>query len=141
LVDRLGRGGEPALENLECEADVVAALVAFGQAISTVHLVTHIVGHGLIQRRLIGRELVVDGVGPPLGEQRPAVEGAPFLLGQAAQQVDRVGLVDALAKAPLEPIAVEQCHEQLESASLPLCGVAVISRKWRQRPDRRWPSW
>ncbi len=29
---------------------------------------------------------------------------------------------------------------QIDDLFLPLCGVAVISRKWRVRPERSWPS-
>ncbi len=119
-----GRGGEASLEDLEREADVLAPLIALGEPLGAVHLLAHVFGHRLIERGLVGRQLVVHGVGAALRKQRPAVEGLELLLGQAAQHVADVGGVHALAKAALEAVAVEQRHEQLEVGLL----AAVRSR-------------
>jgi len=39
---------------------------------------------------------------------------------------------------PLSPSS--KAMKSWKSSSFPLCGVAVISRKWRVRPERSWPS-
>ena len=51
-----------------------------------------------------------------------------------------VGDMDAVAELAFEAVAVEQGHESWKSASLPLCGVAVSSRKWRVSVESSWPS-
>jgi len=60
------------------------------------------------------RELVGDGVGNPLREERRAVELEQALLHHAAHQVRDVRHVNSVAEAALEPVAVEQRHEELE---------------------------
>ena len=114
FVDRGRRGGEPALQDLEREADVLAALIALGEPLGAVHLLAHVFGDRVVERRLVGRQTVVHGIGAALRKQGPAVEGLELLLGQAAQHVADVGGVHAFAEAALEAVAVEQRHEQLE---------------------------
>ena len=91
LVDRLGRGGEPALQDGQREADGAGALVVL-QRLGAVELLAHVVGDRLVELRLGVGELVGDGVGDALGEERRAVELEQVLLDHAAHQVRDVGL-------------------------------------------------
>ena len=115
------------MQDLEREADVLAPLIALGEPLGAVHLLAHVFGDRVVERRLVGRQLVVHGVGAALRKQGPAVEGLELLLGQAAQHVADVGGVHALAEAALEPVAVEQRHEQLEVGLL-----AAVRRRGHQ---------
>ena len=90
LVDRLGRGGEPALEDGEREADGAGPLVVL-QRLGAVELLAHVFGDRLVEVGLGIRELVGDGVGDPLREERRAVELEQVLLDHAAHQVGDVG--------------------------------------------------
>ena len=111
------------------EADIVALLaVRLGEALHAVHLGADILGDGAVECRLLRRELVLDGVGAALGKERPAVEAQQLLLGQAPHHVFGVGIVDAVAEPPLEAVAVEQRHEQLEVLFL-----AVVRRRRHQQ--------
>ena len=86
LVDGLGRGRQPPLQDGQGEAD--RALAAFVlQGFGPVELLADVVGDVLVERGLGVGERVVDGVGPALGEQRRAVELEQLLLDQAAHQV------------------------------------------------------
>ena len=75
-------------------------------------------------------QLVVDGVGLALREQRCAVELDQFLLHHAAHEVGGVHLVDAVAKFSVEAVGVEERQEQLEVLFL-----AVVRRGRHQQED------
>ena len=89
--DRLGTGGQPSLQHGEREADGKSSLaVAFlSEPFGAVHLLPDVLGDRLVQVVLVGRELVAYGVGPPLREQRLALEGLQVLLHHAAHQAPR----------------------------------------------------
>ena len=74
------------------------------------------------------RELVGHRVGDALGEQRRAVELEQAFLHHPAHQVGDIRRMDAIAKAPLEAVAVEQRHEELEVLFL-----AVVRRGRHQQ--------
>ena len=67
-----------------------------------------------VERHLQVGQLVGDGVGAPLGKQRAPVEAKDLFLHHAPHQVRHVGRVDAVADLALEPVRVEQRHEELE---------------------------
>ncbi len=114
-MDRRRRGGETPLEYLQGEADVVALLaVALGKPLNAVHLGTHIFGHCGVERGLPLRELIFDRACTALGKQGPAVELEQFLLREPPHHVFGVGVVDAIAEPPLEAVAVEKRHKELE---------------------------
>ena len=73
LVDRLGRGGEPALEDRQGEADGARALVVL-ERLGAVELLADVVGDRLVELRLGIGQLVGDRVGDALREERRAVE-------------------------------------------------------------------
>ena len=127
LVDRLGRGGEAALQDREREADRARALVVL-QRLGAVELLAHVVGDRLVELRLGVGELVGHGVGDALGEERRGVELEQVLLDHPAHQVRDVRRVDAVAEAALEAVAVEQRHEELEVLFL-----AVVRRRRHQQ--------
>ena len=123
LVDRGRRGGEPALQDLQGEADVVPPpAIGLREAADPVHLGPNVVGDGGVQGRLVGRQLVLRGIGPPLRKQGPRVEAKQLLLREAAHHVGGVRVVDAVAEAAFEAVAVEQRHEELEVLLLAVVG-------------------
>src|SRR5205823_13069134 len=74
--------------------------------------ISHVVGHGFIERGFGVGELVRDSVGYALGEQGRRVELEQVLLHHAAHQVRYVGGVDPVAELPLEAVAVEERSEE-----------------------------
>jgi hypothetical protein len=72
LIDGLGAGGEPALQQGQGEADGVLALAV--QMVRAVHLVADIVGDGRVQGVFQSREGVVDRVGAAFREEAGIVE-------------------------------------------------------------------
>ena len=116
LVDRFGRGGEPALQHGEREADGVAAatLALGGEPIGSVHLLADVLGDLVVEGHLVVGQLVLDGGGSPLREERLALEGEQTLLDHATHEVARVDGVDAVAEPAFEAVAVEQRKEELE---------------------------
>ncbi len=126
LVDGLGAGGEAALEGGEREADR-----AFARAVELVglaHFRLDVLGDGLVEGGLDVGELVVDRVGPALGEERGAVELDHLLLHHAAHEVGAIDLVDAVAELAVEAVGVEQRQEELEVLLL-----AVVRRGGHQQ--------
>ena len=129
LVDSGRRRGEPPLKDLQGETDIVALLpIALGKALHAVHLGAHVLGDSGIERGLPFRELILDRARPPLGEQRPTIELEQFLLGQPPHHVFGVGIVDTVAEPALEPIAIEERHEELE-----ILFLAVVRRRRHQQ--------
>lgn len=112
LVNRLGAGGQAPLKHREREAGRVAALVV--QARGAVHALADVLGDALVQVLLVLGELVRDGLGYALGEQRAAVERQQVLLDHAAHQPTRVRPVHAGREPALEAVAFEQGEEELE---------------------------
>ena len=121
LVDRLGRGGQAALQHCQREANRPGALVIL-QRLGAVELLAHIVGHLAVELRLGSGELVGHGVGDALGEERRAIELEQPLLDHAPHQVGDLHLVDAITEASLEAVAVEQGEEELKILLLPIMG-------------------
>ena len=95
------------------KADGAGALVVL-QGLGAVELLAHVLGDGLVERALGVRELVGDGVGDALGEERGAVELEQAFLDHPAHQVGDVGGMHAVAEASLEAISIQQRHEELE---------------------------
>ena len=127
LVDGFGRRCEPALQDGQGEADrALAALVL--QGLGPVELLADVVGDSLVEVGFGVGQVVADGVGMPLGEQRRAVELEQLLLDQPAHQVGGIDGVDAVAELALEAVAVEQRHEKLEVLLL-----AVVRRGRHQQ--------
>ena len=116
LQDRLGTGGEPALQHGEREADGGAALevARLLELVGVGHLLADVLGDRLVQLLLGVGQLVGDGVGAALGEQRPAVEGLQVFLDHAAHQPVGVHRVHRVPVPALEPVGVQQRQEQLE---------------------------
>ena len=116
LEDRLGRGRQAPLQDREGEADGEAALLVTGvaQPVGEVHLVADVLRDGVVEDLLVLGQLVGDGVGAALGEQRLALERLEVLLDHAAHQPVGVHGVHRVAVPALEPVGVEQRHEQLE---------------------------
>ena len=106
MVDGLGAGGEPALQQGEREADGVLALAV--QIVRAVHLVADIVGDSRVKGVFQSREGVVDGVGAALGEQRGTVELEEVFLDHASHHVGHVHLVGTFAELAVEAVGVQQ---------------------------------
>ena len=127
LVDGLGRRCETPLQDGERKAHGSGAPVVL-QRVGAVELLAHVVGDFAVKLRLGVRQLVGNGVGHPLGEERGGIELQQLLLDHPAHQVGHVGGMDAIAEPPLEPIAVEERHEKLEVLLL-----AVVGRRGHQQ--------
>ena len=127
LVDRLGRRGEPALQDRQRETDRARPL-GVGERLGAIELLAHVVGDGRVEVGFRGGEPVRHGVGDPLRKQRLAVELQQPLLDHAPHQVRDVGRVDPVAEAALEAVAVEQGEEELEVLLL-----AVVRRRRHQQ--------
>ena len=114
-MDRGRRGRQPALQDLQGEADIVPfPAVGFREPRDAVHLGSDIIGDGGVERGFLGRQLVFGGIGAPFGKQGPRIEAKQLFLRQPPHHVGGIGVVDAVAKAALEAVAVEQRHEELE---------------------------
>ena len=110
--DRLRARRKPALQDREREADGIAALaVELG---GTVHPLSDVGRHLLVEVLLELGELVRDRLGDPLGEQRLALEREQVLLDHAAHHTRGVGGVHLLLVLALEAVAVQQREEELE---------------------------
>ncbi len=127
LVDGFGRGGEPPLQDGQCEANRAGPLIVF-QCLGAVEFLAHIVGDHLVEMRLGVGKFVGHRVGDALREKRRAVELEQVLLHHPTHQVGDVGRVDAVAEAALETVAIEQRHEELEVLLL-----AVVRRRRHQQ--------
>ena len=101
------------MQDREGETDGPFATLVL-ERVGAVELFSDVGGHFLVELSLQVGELVADGVGEPLGEQRLAVELEELLLDEAAHEVGRVRDVDAVTKLAFEPVAVEKRHEELE---------------------------
>ena len=105
LEDGLGAGGETALEGGERKADRAFAFAV--ELVGLAHFRFHIIRYRFVERGFEIGELVVDGVGAALGEQRCAIELDQFLLHHAADEVGAIHLVDAVAEFSIEAVGVE----------------------------------
>ncbi len=119
-VDRRGRRCETALEDRQREPDGRPLFAS--QGVRAIELLLHILSNRVVQRGLGLRESVGDGVGPAHREERCAVELQQLLLDHASHQVGGVGTVNAGTETALEPVAVEQRHEELEVVLLAVVG-------------------
>ena len=115
---RWGRG-QPALEDRQREADGAGTPVVL-ERLRAVELLAHVVGDGRVQAGLRVREQVRDGVRDALRKKRLAVELEQVLLHHAPHEVGDVGDMHAVAKTPLEAVAVDERHEELEVLLLPV---------------------
>ena len=131
LVDGLRRRRQAALQDGQREADGAGAAVVL-QRFGAVELLAHVIGDRLVEAGLGRRQLVGNGVGDALREQRRAVEGEQLLLHHAAHQVGHVDRVRAVAEAALEAVAVQERHEELEVRFL-----AVVRRRRHQEEVAR----
>ena len=111
-VDRLRARRQPALQDGEREADRVAALAV--ELVGAVHPLAHVGRDLLVEVLLELGQLVGDGLGDPLGEQRLAVEREQVLLDHPPHHARGVGAVDLRLVLALEPVAVKQREEELE---------------------------
>ena len=127
LVDRLRAGGQTALQHGEREADGVLALAA--EPLGAVHPLADVVGDLLVQVVLQRGQLVGHGLGDALGEELLALEGEQVLLDHAAH--DPLGVGGASVCLPSKRSRSSRARKSWKSSSLPECGVAVISRRWR----------
>ena len=146
LVDRLGRGREPALQQGQREADAVPPLAI--EAICSVELLGHVVRNRVIESELDGRQRVVDGVGDALGKQWPSVKLQQLLFDEPSHDIGKiitllevsfgevefpltgVSFLKPLLHSPcasLEAISVHELHEELEVLRL-----AVMRRRREQ---------
>jgi hypothetical protein len=116
------------LEDLQRETDIVAPC-QIRAAVGPVHLLAHIGGDRLVEIRFERREIVTCRVGTTLREKRRAVGPVKLLLGQPAHHVGDIGLVNAFAEPALEPVGVEEAHEQLE------VGLLAIVRRRRHQEE------
>jgi hypothetical protein len=115
------------LQDGQRKADGAGALVVL-QGFGAVELLAHVLGDGPVEDGFGVGELVGHGVGDALGEERRAVELEQVFLHHPAHQVGDVGGMHAIAIAPLEAVAVQQRHEQLEVRFL-----AVVRRRRHQQ--------
>ena len=98
FVDRGRRGGQATLQDLQRETDILPPLLVAQRLFGPVHLLAHVVRHGVVERPLQWRQLVFDRVGAAFREKRRAVETVQLLLRQSAHQVGRVHLVAIRAR-------------------------------------------
>ena len=133
------RRREAALQYLEGETHVVLPL-AVARAVGSVHLLPDIGGNSLVQVGLGRREFVACRVSPALGKKGRTVEMIQLLLRQAAHHVRHVSLMDTLTEAALEPIGVEQPHEELEVRLLAVVGRCRHQEKIACPPAQELPE-
>ena len=118
-MDGLGRRCEPALQDRQGEADGAGPLVVL-ERLGTIEFLAHVVGDDLVQVGFSFGELVGDGVSNALREQRRAVELEQVFFHHAAHQVGGIGDMNAVPKAALEPVAVDERHEELKVFLFPV---------------------
>ena len=108
--------GEASLQHGERKSHVVSALLVacLSEAFRATHLGADVPGDQLVQFTLRAAEFVLDRVSATLGKQRLALEGEELLLHHAPHQAPGVSAVHTGAELALEPVAVQQRHEQLE---------------------------
>src|SRR6266545_3012023 len=116
LVDGFGRGGKAPLQSSESEPyDRAASSFPYGaQALRAVHLLANVVGYFGVEDHLRVGQLVLHAVSAALGEEGCAVELEQLLLDQAAHHVRGVHRVKTVSCLSLEPVGIEEAHEQLE---------------------------
>ena len=131
LVDRLGRRGEAPLQDREREADGAGALLVL-KGLGPVELLAHVRGDLRVKASLLGGQMVGDRIGDALREERCPVELEQALLRHPAHEVGDVDCVRAVAEPALEPVAVQQRHEELEVLFL-----AVVRRGRHQQEVAR----
>ena len=79
----------------------------------------HILRDRFVEDCFFARQLVVNGVGAPVGEKGLPFEADQLFLEHPAHDVRDVNGVDAFAKLALESICIQQAQEQLKVLSLP----------------------
>ena len=84
------------------------------EPVGAVHLLADVLGDRLVQVLLGLGQLVGDGVGAALGEQRLALEGQRSSLTMRRISPSVFTVCTAVAVPALEPVGVEQRQEQLE---------------------------
>src|SRR5262249_14898767 len=113
LVDGLGGGCKPPLENSERESDRPRSFIV-SELFGAVKLLTYVISDFAVELRLGIGKPVRHGVGSALREKRLAVELEQVFLHHPAHQVRDFHLVNAVTEAPLETVAIEQRQKQLE---------------------------
>ena len=139
LVDGLGRGREPSLQDGQRKAHGAGTLVVL-ERFSTIEFLTHVVRDGLVELRFGVGEPVGHGVGDTLREQRRAVKLAQVLLDHAAHQVRDLHLVHAIAEAALKAVAVEQGEEELKILLLAVVGRGGHQQKVPRQGSEQLPE-
>ena len=119
LMDGLRRGSEPALQDRQGKADGAGSLVVLERR-RTVEFLAHVGGDDLVKVGFRIGELVGDRVRNTFREQRRAVALEQLLFHHAAHQVRDIGGMNAVAKAPLEPVTVDERHEELKVFLFPV---------------------
>ncbi len=75
FMDGGGRGGQPALQNLQREADILFPLIiTIREPFGAVHFLPDIGCHREVKSRLFRRQLVLHGIGAAFREQRRSIE-------------------------------------------------------------------
>ena len=115
------------MQDGEREADGSFPAFVF-KGLGPVEFLADVVGHFLVEFGFRVGKRIVDRVGPALREKWSAVELEELFLDQSAHHVAGVGDVNAVAELALEPVAVEQGHEELEVRLL-----AVVRRGGQQQ--------
>ncbi len=101
------------MQNGQGKADRPFAPLVF-QSLGPVKLFPHIGRHLVVKGRLPVRQFVGHGVGPALREQGAAIKFEQLLLNQPPHQIRGVAGVDAIPKAALKAVAIEQGHKKLK---------------------------
>ena len=98
------------------------------QMIGAIEFLLHIVGDGGIQLRFHGREVIIDGIGNALREQRGSIEFKQILFHQAAHDVGNVYALIARPTGPFKAVWVNEGHKELE-----ILFLAVMRRGCQQQ--------
>ena len=136
LVDGLGRRGQAALQDRQGEADVARrCLPRRSRALGAVELLADVVGD-LARRGAPRRRRARTG---RCRRVRSGNSGVPSNLSRSSLTMRRIRSETSAVCTPSRNLPSKRspsssAMKSWKSSSLPLCGVAVISRKWRQWP-------
>jgi hypothetical protein len=130
LVNGFRAGCQAALQGRQREPNRAFALAV--QFIGPVHFVFDVVGDGFVQRCFSIREFVIGGDGAPVGEELGAVKAQHVFFDGPAHQVRNIHFVRAIAKLAVEPVRIQQRHEELKVFFL-----AVVRRGRHQQKVAR----
>ena len=107
-VDRGRRRRQPALQDLQSEADIVPLpAVTVREPCDAVHLGSDVIGDRGVECGFLGRQFVLGGICTPFWKQRPRIEAKQLFLRQPSHHVGGIGIVDAVAEAAFEAVAIQ----------------------------------